>query len=196
MATTENHRGGCPALGVTAVSSSSHTELAFHISRPQSAAVTRVPHHKTAMPVDWEKAQRWTSPETVSGDGVYFVMCEQQPINLWQVSTSLQIGQWAFIPPGSRSTKGNLESADSPAGQLLATRATGDSVFWLVGMLRSTVCHASYSEVQRASWAGRQVMPTFSLLIVNCRLFMPEEAKPWLSMGLLCYRTPKPRAST
>lgn len=53
MATTENNRGGCPAIGVTAVYSSSHTELTFHIFRPQSAVATRVPHNKTAMPVDW-----------------------------------------------------------------------------------------------------------------------------------------------
>lgn len=44
-----------------------------------------------------------------------------------------------------------------------------NSVFWLVGMLRSTVCHASYSEAQRAGWADHQVIPTFSFLIVNCR---------------------------
>lgn len=65
---------------------------------------------------------------------------------------------------GLVTPKGNLEQASCWLLVLLQ-----NSVFWLVGMLRSTLYHASYSEAQCASWTGCQVMPTFSSLIVNCR---------------------------
>lgn len=78
MATTEDNRSRYPVIGVTRVYSSSHTELSFHIFRPQNAIVTRVPPQQDSNTCGLVKGTEVNQ----SGDGVCFIMCEQEPINL------------------------------------------------------------------------------------------------------------------
>lgn len=128
--------------------------------------------------------------------GTVSTMCEQQPINLWQVSTSLQTGQWAVIPPGSSSTKGNLERADSPAGQLLATRATAEFSVLTRGNAQKhgVPCFLFRSAACQLGWPPGHSYIFFS----NSKLQVAHTrgGKAVAKHGPTVFHTPKPTAST